>query len=98
MKIHDALIQAIRSATSLNQQNTVYDNNRVYLHGNLLSKRSKQGIYLCDGNYPSKTTLSRLKTIIEAYNLPIEVRYLQGNIYFRYQGKIYTKEMSLEFT
>lgn len=98
MKIHDALIQAIRSGTPLNQQNTIYGSNRVYLHGNLLSNRSKQGIYLCDGNYPSRTTLSRLKTIIEAYNLPIEVRYVQGNIYFKHQGKIHTKEMTLEFT
>lgn len=87
MRIHEALIQAIRNNTKLTKQNTFFDGKSVYLHGNKLSEYTGATLYLCDGTYPSRTTQMRLKAIAEAYRVPVEVRFLKGTIYFEYMGK-----------
>lgn len=95
MKIKEALIHAIQNNKSLSQQNTYYDGKCVYLHGNKLSECTGATLYLCDGTYPSRTTQMRLKAIIEAYRVPIDVRFIKGNIYFEYYGKHYMKEITV---
>ena len=95
MKIKEALIHAIQSNKSLNQQNTRYDGKCVYLHGNKLSECTGATLYLCDGTYPSRTTLSRLKAIIEAYKLPINVKFIKGSIYFEYYYVCYVNEITV---
>lgn len=95
MKIHDALIRAITNGTPLNQQNTIYDGNKVYLHGNLLCEHLQNVLRLTDGNYPSRTTQRRLQAIVEAHRLPIKVRFLKGTIYFEYKNQRYPNRIEI---
>lgn len=82
-KIEEKMITAIKEAKSYKKDNTevTYDlgNNQVviHLHGNLIAYVDNDvfKLYLSDAEYRTKTTKSRLNTILSLYDL----------------GKIYSK-------
>ena len=75
-KIEQEMITAIKERKSYRKDNTVVNVNlnndivRVYLHNSLIAEITDGTLYISNCGYQTKTTKSRLNSILLSYNLP----------------------------
>ena len=65
-KIEKQIKAAFEARQSLSIDNTMTDGNAVFLHGNKIIERRKDGVYCTLAGWPTVTTRSRLNSIANA--------------------------------
>ena len=62
--------------------NTSVSKDVVLLHGNPIARRNRKGVVeVCNGNYVSNTTITRLKAIADTFDWPFTFRSQGGDMY-----------------
>lgn len=81
-KIDEKIIQAIQNKKPINTSNitTIIEDNciKVYLHGNLIAWLGEHYIHLNDCGWATRTTTTRLNTVLIALALPIKAVIKKG--------------------
>lgn len=85
-KVTTSIVSAFIAGNSLKVSNSSTDGNKLYLHGNLIAEKRKDGIYITNAGWFSNTTKERLNAIpnVSIYQKN-RVWYLNGK---QWDGKL----------